>query len=160
MDITFRDPKDIANYYNINVYLKCFFANGESLYFPLSYYSDDMIFHTGNDMSLLGDDRNYLKSRLFNDDLLDGKEYKLKIKTNSYNYYNYDNSEVVRNEILVELQSLSPSYYMFQKTLEASNNTDGFMEYFSEPVQIYTNVKGGIGILGSYSSSFYTIPLK
>ena len=166
MDITFKDPKDIPNYYVINVYMKYYLSNGMNLSFPVSYVSDDMVFQTGNEMGFL-EDNDYLRSTEFSDELLDGKEYKLKIKAKKWgsitigkNPYetDYDSTEVVEKEIIVELQSLSSSYYLFRKTREA--NSSGNMGYFSEPVQIYTNVKGGIGILGSYSSSIYTIPLK
>ena len=168
MDITFKDPKDIPNYYTINLYVKYYLANGDSLYSQIAYGSDDMVFHTENDMSFLGDDRNYLKSTLFNDDLLDGKEYKLKIKIDNYinatavYWINNESLDVVDvgKEMFVELQSLSPEFYMFRKTRDASYNMDETMKYFTEPIQIYSNIEGGLGILGSYSSSFYTIPLK
>jgi hypothetical protein len=55
----------------------------------------------------------------------------------------------------VTLQSLSPSYYMYLKTREANSDSD----LFTEPVQIYTNIKGGIGIFGSYSNSTHRIEL-
>ena len=76
--------------------------------------------------------------------------------------YNPDEEgyELIHSEISVELQSLSYEYYMYLKTREANSNMSSFEESFSEPVQIYTNVIGGIGILGSYSSSVFTIPLK
>jgi hypothetical protein len=187
MDITFKDPKDINNYYIIILFQKYELSNGHSLYSPFYYYSDDMVYRTGNDTNFLEDiDNKYLKSTLFNDDLFDGKEYKLKIKTNNYYSnitigenpddpgkeviveYNWKENgyekiygpEVISMAIHVELQSLSYSHYMYLKTLGASRDMDGFMEFFAEPVQIYSNIKGGIGILGSYSNSIYTIPLK
>ena len=166
--ITFKDPQDIPNYYDINLYLKCYFSNGDSLFLPVNYNSDDLVFRTGNEMGFL-EDNDYLKSTLFNDELLDGKEYKLKIKTNNWagisvdeNPYNADSEKIklVGTEIFLELKSLSYSYYMYQKTRDANSNMSGLIEYFSEPVQIFSNVKGGIGILGSYSNSVYILPLK
>ncbi|GHT62264.1 hypothetical protein AGMMS50239_15090 [Bacteroidia bacterium] len=167
MDITFKDPTDIANYYALNLYLKIYFSTGDSTYYPIGFNSDDMVFQqTSNEMGFLEDDRNYLRSNLFSDELLDGKEYKLKVKAYNIgigkNPYapEYENPDVIGKEVFVELQSLSPSYYRFRKTREAGYNVNDIMEYFTEPVQIYSNVKGGIGILGSYSSSVYHIPLK
>jgi hypothetical protein len=168
IDITFKDPKDIANYYTVNAYLNYYFSNGENFRLPLGYTSDDMVFQTGSGMRF-PEDGNQLKSTLFSDELLDGKEYKLKIK--SYNYDgiavgkpNYPDdspvAELTGREIAVELRSLSHSYYMFLKTVEASSDMGDAGGYFTEPVQIYTNVKGGIGIFGNYSSSVYTILLK
>ena len=168
MFITLKDPKDISNYYSLNLYLKYYFSNGDSLLLPVRYQSDDLVFQTRNDPAFL-DDEDYLKSTVFNDELFNGKEYKLKIKTNSWLGVNvgenpfdpgFVNQEIAGKEIIVELQSLSFGYYMYQKTLEAHSNLNNLMEYFSEPIQIYSNVKGGIGILGSYSNSLYSIPLK
>ena len=168
MYITFKDPKDIPNYYTINLYLKYYFADGDSLVLPVGYTSDDLVFQSGNETNFL-EDNNSMKSTLFNDELLDGKEYKLKIKTGNWSGVgvgkspydpDFENPEPVGKEISVELQSLSYAYYMYLKTREAQSNMIDFMEYFSEPVQIYTNVNGGIGILGSYSRAIYTISLK
>jgi hypothetical protein len=75
-------------------------------------------------------------------------------------YYEFQRKEITGKEILVELQSLSHAYYLFLKTRQASSDMDEIISYFTEPVQIYSNITGGIGILGNYSSSIYTIPLK
>jgi hypothetical protein len=164
MDITFKDPKDIPNYYNINLYLKFYYSDGDSSNLQINYLSNDLVFQKVNNGIDILEDNGYLESTLFNDDLLDGKEYKLKIKTNGYNeigiYYSNYGDQIVRREIIVELQSLSYSYYMYMKTRDANLNMNDLFEYFTEPIQIYTNIKGGIGILGSYSSSVYVIPLN
>jgi len=168
MFITLKDPKDVSNYYNINLYLKYYFSNGENTVIQVLYNSDDLVFQKGNEMNFF-EDNDYLNSTLFNDELFDGKEYKLKIKKNNFGGISigknpsdpeYDTVELIGKEISVELQSLSYEYYMYLKTLDAASNMNGIMEIFAEPIQIYTNVKGGIGILGSYSSSVYTIPIN
>lgn len=169
MDITFKDLPNIANYYALNLYLMFYFSNGESTDYLIDFNSDDMIFRQ-DETNLFEDDNSNLKSNVFSDELFDGKEYKLKIKTNNPMYISVgrkpqnpgdENPKVVGKEVFVELQSLSPSYYRFRKTFKASSGTyENIMELFTEPVQIYSNVKGGIGILGSYSSSVYRIPLK
>jgi len=168
LNITFKDPVVISNYYTINIYMKYYFSNGDSLVLLVDYDSDDLVFQKGNDLNFLGND-NTIISTLFNDELFEGKEYKLKIKPkypvgiyigkNPY-YPDEEGSELIHSEISVELQSLSYEYYMYLKTREAKSNMSGFEESFSEPVQIYTNINGGIGILGSYSSSVFTISLK
>ena len=169
MNITFKDPKDIPNYYSLNVYLKCNYSDGESFSLPFMYNSDDLVFQKRNNMDFLDDDNNnYLQLTIFNDELFDGKEYKLKIKTdnkyigirNNQSDPETENPEFIGMEISVELQSLSQAYYMYLKTHDAYLNMDNLMEYFAEPIQIYSNVKGGIGILGSYSKSVFTIPLE
>jgi len=55
-----------------------------------------------------------------------------------------------RSELTIDLQQLSKSYYLYQKTKFASISSDPIL---SEPVQIFSNINGGIGILASYTSS-------
>ena len=165
--ITLQDPKDIPNYYRLNLFTKYTFSNGEILFFPATFNSDDLVFQKGNDISFV-ENNDFLKSTLFNDELFDGKDYKLKIKASLWGsskiYYNPNNPDespdLVGTEIYIELQSLSYPYYMYLKTCDAQANMNGVMEYFSEPVQIYSNVKGGTGILGSYSSWGFGVGLN
>jgi len=169
LNITFKDPKDIPNYYTIKVFIKYYFPKGNSAFVPLFYTSDDIVFKTGKEMGFL-DDKNKMKTIVFNDDLFDGKQYNIKIKAYNYddNYfsnYTFDTPfkiypEPVDRDIYVELQSLSYDYYMYLKTIEANSNLSKLLESLSEPIQIYTNVKGGIGILGSFASSIFIISLK
>jgi hypothetical protein len=50
----------------------------------------------------------------------------------------------------VYLYCISESYYRFRLTLKARGFSDGF---FSEPVQLFSNVEGGYGILAGRSNS-------
>lgn len=51
--------------------------------------------------------------------------------------------------VMVELQSISPEYYRYLKSVELFRITES--DAFSEPVQIYSNVQNGWGILGALS---------
>ena len=51
--------------------------------------------------------------------------------------------------VMVELQALSPELYRYLKSVELFRITEN--DAFSEPVQIYSNVEGGWGILGALS---------
>ncbi|MDR2621646.1 MAG: DUF4249 domain-containing protein, partial [Dysgonamonadaceae bacterium] len=68
----------------------------------------------------------------------------------------YEGYKITSLAMQVTLQSLSPSYYMYLKTRDANSESN----FFTEPVQIYTDIKGGIGIFGNYSNSIYRIPLS
>ncbi len=82
---------------------------------------------------------------IFNDELIDGKTYSL---TFSYSLSRYPDA---KNNTVICLQSITKELYMYLKSLSAQY-------YFGddpllEPIQVYSNVKNGGGILGGYNSS-------
>lgn len=93
---------------------------------------------------------------VFSDEIFNGKNYTLKFSTNektdhyfSIESLRYSAGNTLKNKVYISLQSISKEYYLYLKTRSASKATN----YFSEPIQVYTNINGGIGILGSYTSS-------
>ncbi|MCX6308033.1 MAG: DUF4249 family protein, partial [Bacteroidia bacterium] len=48
--------------------------------------------------------------------------------------------------LTINLQTISKSYYLYLLSLKALDSSDPFM---SEPVQIYTNIYDGFGVLGA-----------
>lgn len=135
-------------------------------------YSSEPLFD--NDLNALdkvmGD--NWLSGyygRVFSDELINGEEYTLKIKsTDSYG------SSVLPPETdeenpnpepprlyRVYLYSLSEDYYKYMKTLQ-SNSSGSFSNELvnaglAEPIQIYSNVSGGVGIGGACNPSSLTM---
>jgi hypothetical protein len=63
--------------------------------------------------------------------------------------------------IRINLISLNQDLYRYTTTQkEAENNlNDGASSFFSEAVQVYTNVKNGIGVFGAKSSTSLQIPI-
>ena len=59
------------------------------------------------------------------------------------------NEPDVPARVMVELQALSPELYRYLKSVELFCITES--DAFSEPVQIYSNVQNGWGILGALS---------
>ncbi len=100
------------------------------------------------------------KYNVFSDELFNGKTYSLNFNADywllkRYPKYSLD-SEFKMNggapekiEVFISLQSISKDYYYYLKSRSASGGDD----FFSEPVQIKNNIVGGIGFLGSYTSS-------
>lgn len=86
---------------------------------------------------------------IFNDELIDGKTHSL---TFSYSLSPYPEA---KNNTVIYLQSITKELYMYLKSLSAQY-------YFGddpllEPIQVYSNVKNGGGILGGYNASKYGI---
>jgi hypothetical protein len=163
--IKFNDPETIANYYKLEVKILNYYDN-DSIVIGYPYISYNDVVFGSNDSSNPLSTSTYSYFHEFSDELFNGKKYNLKFTFNqstmTYNpKYQGDikpsAKTPIRQELYIELQSLSKSYFQYLRT--RSVNMDA-IEFFSEPVQIYSNVNGGIGILGSYSSSVYKINLK
>lgn len=170
LDVTvkFRDPAEISNYYKLNVRMLDYFDNDSTALDFVWIITNDMVF--GNNTNALPIETSaysdYYNNYEFSDEIFNGKLYDLKCTCGTtrhnfkegYGYSTNKNSKTpIKQELIIELQSLSESYFKYIHSRSASSST---VEFFSEPVQIYSNVKGGIGILGSYSSSFYKIRIR
>lgn len=164
MNVNFNDPANVRNYYRIGLKMKVWLSNGTTQTGKYYFNSDDVVFGNTSESGIFDNTGgNYY--HVFSDDLFDGKTYSLKLSSNFYNYVYFNNTPpkagnlyepvtVIRNELIVELQSISKSYYLYLKTRDASST---FIDFFSEPIQIFSNIKGGIGIFGSYNTSSYKI---
>ncbi len=166
MKLHIKDPKEVDNYYRIIVKMVNYYSNGMNSVAAVFFNSDDPVFENTSEDGIFGGGSYGLYS-VFSDALFNGKEYKLSISSNIYTSSlnssgypddgnTYDNPYVVKKEFVFELQSISKSYYLYLKSREAGSNVIGF---FSEPVQIYNNIEGGIGIFGNYNSSFFNLEI-
>lgn len=151
-DFTFKinltDPADEHNYYMLVV---------ESRYLDTTYTTNwTPIYSTINDELLNPTDASSIMDILggysdnefyFTDELINGKTHSISVSVN------YEISQRFR----VRLASLSRDLYLYRRTLSKSRDADGF---FSEPVQIHSNINGGIGIFGAQTSQLIDIPLR
>jgi len=165
--VKFRDPADKNNYYRISFKMINYYENDSTSEQIPYFYSDDMVFTNGQEATDIIDISAYSSNyNEFSDELFNGKEYKLKVSYNLHSLYYTDEKYLqynenpklpLRRELYITLNSISKAYFLYLKTRAASANE---VEFFSEPVQVYSNIMGGLGILGSYSSSTYKFDLK
>jgi len=165
--INIDDDVNKKNFYRVSLRIKQYFDDGRESEGQFFYESEDMVFGSSDETGLFGEGYSRSQYNEFSDELFNGKKYPFKLSTNftTYIYTNEkkpDNQggliwpQIVRNELIVQVHSISESYYKYLKTLNSNSNTLGF---FSEPVQIYSNVKGGIGIFGNYKIDNYIIEI-
>ncbi len=109
-------------------------------------------------------------SNVFDNSLMRGNDYTFTLDspkpptlTTSYRFNSRENEdgyyiivtelkedgEVIAPRVMVELQAISPELYRYLKSVELYRVMEN--DAFSEPVQIYSNVKNGWGIFGSLS---------
>jgi len=155
--LKFTDNPTVQNYYRLVVLTKTHTSKGTTSDYSFSF--DDIVSGNTNKNSV-GPPTSLTSNKfnVFSDDLFNGKTYPLTFSIpDNVNVYTIAGAPVViRKDITITLQSISQSYYLYLQTRAAiKTNT-----FFAEPVQIYSNVDGGMGVLGSYTSSIWRISVK
>jgi hypothetical protein len=153
----FTDVPDIQNYYRLVVITKTSSIYGS---YDDYYFSFDDIVSGNTNQNSVGPPTSLTSNKynVFSDDLFNGKTYPLSFSiSDNIDSYSFGNSLFSpQKEVIVKLQSISKSYYLYLQTRASTKNNN----FFSEPVQVYSNVTGGIGILGSYTESIRVIKLE
>jgi len=149
----FSDPKYEQNYYQLRV--DAFKNNIPSpSTYTINYIKDDPVFiYLENESDLLAG-IDYQGS--FNDALIDGMDYELKLSIPKSELTNEDGS--INTELEFHLYSISKEYYSYLRSSiaeEANRNN-----IFYEPSNIYSNVDGGIGAVAGLSVSKMRIILN
>jgi hypothetical protein len=154
LTLTFSDPAATTDYYRIYLYTTAYDEKNDQDYRQrVSFSSDDIIFGTTTGDDFFSENENYYFA--FTDQLFNGKDYKLNLHLD--HVYRPDPSN---NPLLcVELQHLTKDYYLYLRSRDAASGIGDLGGIFAEPAQIFTNIRGGIGILGSYTATVYPIPL-
>jgi len=163
--LKFNDNANEQNYYRLVVHTIEYYTITDTIMHSIrdstlnNYnfdFTDVVSNNTNNDpTTLIGGGYAYNLYSVFSDELFNGKTYSLKFSTTEdiYKYsptYTFARKTPDRKEIKVYLQSISRDYYLYLKSRAAGM---GGTDFFSEPIQIHNNITGGIGILGSYTSS-------
>lgn len=159
-NVTFSDPSEQTNYYRLVVHYLS--KNGE-YNMENTYLSgfDDIVFGTKkNNLDGLFTESSNDPYNIFSDELIDGKTHTISFKYD-FNVNEYtipiDPNALDSRSITIDLQSISKSYYLYLKSLNALSSSAPFL---SEQVQIYTNVNNGLGIYGTHTNQLrkYILP--
>ena len=103
----------------------------------------------------------------FTDATINGQSHRIRIKPIQYSwgygYYDYEDyypSDITANVTLyLEVSALTRDLYLYRQTMN-SYSDDELLGFFSEPVQVHSNISGGIGIFGVSSTTVKQIPLR
>ena len=74
-----------------------------------------------------------------------------------YSDRNIDGQIKERDIVILRINHVNSDTYKFWRSVERSKNSSG--NPFSEPVNLNSNINGGIGIWGGYGASYYYIPI-
>ena len=87
---------------------------------------------------------------LFDDEMFNGTEKEISIDFFDSKSFWFE-EEGIEVQFILELTSVSESYYTYIRSLRAHyDNQDQFI-FAGEPVQVFTNIENGLGVLGSMS---------
>jgi len=153
--LKFMEPASETNYYRLVIKKRTSYNDTAYTDSYLWYEKTDLVFGEDDDISNeIIDVSTYNSYGIFSDELINGKEYPLTFSFSVYNevYSNEndttDTSGSALYDYYLDLQMLSQSYYLYLLTY-----TNSGFDLFSEPTQIHSNIDGGIGIAGSYTSN-------
>ncbi len=90
---------------------------------------------------------------LFNDKLFDGKQVEIDF---FINFRGWHQAELI--EAYIVIKSVSESYFQFQTTSNLQRYNQG--DPFAQPVQVFSNIENGVGILKSESSTTYVLEVE
>jgi hypothetical protein len=163
--VQFKDSAGLRNFYRIKIFIYHSWADGTLTRETLRVRPDDPIFDRKNESDLFDNDWSKVFN-IFTDEQIDGKTYTVRLYGNLNRIDIRPGKKVflqaaghrfpVKSELVIDLMGIDESLFNYLKTIKY-NNTD--LQYFSEPVQIYTNISSGTGIFGSYSHSYFKIAL-
>ncbi len=150
--LTFEDAANIKNYYRLVVNQTSTFNGKKKVNYNFSL--DDIV--SGNTKDLLSGIPTINESKnqfhVFTDELINGKSYPLSfsISDTASIYLPEYQRPLPQKTVEIDLQSICNSFYLFLKTRLNQKTAN---QLFSEPIQIFNNVNGGIGMVGSYTSN-------
>lgn len=108
-------------------------------------FSDQMISDI-EDMFTENEYYGYGQYNVFTDKFFDGKEYSLSLEITEY-------GDVFEWPFILEVSRLDDGFYQYLRSYQAYSNSDpeSMIGMFTEPVQVYSNVKNGIGVVAAQS---------
>jgi hypothetical protein len=135
----FTDPKEIINYYwlNLSVMQK---SDNWWISYCCPIYSTDPKIDEWNENKY-----NYL---IFTDEKINGLDNSIYFEV----FPDYDSTRVI-----ARLNSISVNLYNFLKTYNEQTENIEINNPLEEPTPIFSNVTGGLGIFGAYNSSIDTL---
>ena len=165
--ISFDDPAADRNYYEISayrfeVYARDSFDNQGNYVqtdtirtrVPLSLESDDPALAEGEGDFLASDAAvAYGEVLSFNDDFFNGNNYSFQFDPNAYYDPNW-----AEPQLYVVLRTIDEGQYRYFRSVDLQYENDG--NPFAEPVQVYSNVENGFGIVSGSSADEVVVNLE
>lgn len=83
---------------------------------------------------------------MFNDTYFDGSQYTINMNSTAYSVGSYHYKPLV-----MEVTKVDYALYQFAKSYSSYDYADDLLALFTEPIQVYSNVQNGVGVVCSQS---------
>lgn len=167
--VKFDDDPQEENFYIIRSYRNyLMYKYDEVTYEPIdSFFDKQYIYMQSDDISAeLGIHDNWIETKYeegvygsrgicFSDDFFSGKTKTFSFDVSSYEFYMGENDEAA---LYVELLTISKDYYTFLKSYALYEDSE--YDPLAQKVNVYNNVEGGFGIIGTYSQTLDSIIIR
>ncbi|MDR0794588.1 MAG: DUF4249 domain-containing protein [Tannerella sp.] len=151
--ITFTDNAMLTNYYYISITNSLPNRGTDNLIFssdPVFVDQISVVDGLFGDHTIMGQG-----GRPFTDHLFNGRRYTLTVKERDASHYSPGRR--------ITLYAITESYFNYlttmQRAADAANNTNLSSFGFTEPIRIFTNIQGGVGIMATSQQDTVTIDL-
>jgi hypothetical protein len=156
--LTFKDPLEETNYYEIRLSQDYDESNEKNLYQIFSH--DPIITTEPYYPSIIDIGVKPPPSLLFSDKAFNGK--KISINFDYLPSVNSDKNKIISHVIFLQFRSISESYYKFMTSyyLNVNNQKVQVFTGNKEPINVFTNVPNGCGIFAAYQMDRRTILIQ
>lgn len=87
---------------------------------------------------------------LFDDSYFDGKQYSVSMEIHYYLDGDYIDGGPYSEPFVVEVSKVDYGFYQYMKSLNTyQTNDNGLLGLFTEPTQVYSNVRNGVGVVAA-----------
>lgn len=152
ISVSFKDPAEEINFYEIAVSDIAFFYDSSNYFYELSTH-DNIITSESYYPSLVRFDVDKPQYLLFNDKSINGKEYTIRV------YYNPPQREdanryIANHYINIHLRNVTEDYYKFKTSMiqHLYNNEEDILYGMGEPINIISNINNGYGLFAGFNN--------
>ncbi len=152
--IELNDPINQTNFFQVRVDLLTTNSSNETSLETIEFIKEDKVFLIRDDESVLLADVDFQGT--FTDYLFEGRTYRVNLLI-PYNFISTTNVDE-QKQLVFHLYTLTEEYYNF---IRSTIEEEAFREYpVFEPVNLYSNVENGIGVVAGLSVDTDTISLN
>ena len=157
VELTVDDPADVRNYYGLQIIQHRHVVNsatGETSSLPQTTFTFASNDPALGEADVFDPEKSRYDEAIFNDDLFDGRPHTLDFEF-EYTVDLRDTDVKIERLFVVLFMTVSADYFNYWKTSELQNTVGD--NPFAEPVRVYSNMTGGLGIFAGYHAQAFPL---